>query len=108
MTKKQSELFQYALEEVESQLHDLLDTHIEHRQYESAEYMFEGLKHVGAILKNFDGDIKREDVKWVVVFLFGKNGDHADGYELFEAVNASFEICTDKEVEELIDELLNM
>ena len=112
MNQKQNELFQNVLDEVRGQLHDLLEGFIEYDYFESAQEMLDGIKHVGAIQANIDGAIKREDMKWVVDYMFGEDRDREDRYEatceMFESVNATYELCTDSEVKELIDELFNM
>ena len=102
MTNRQAELFQKVLDEVRGQLHDLLEGFIEHDYFESAQEMLDGIKHVGAIQANIDGAIKREDMKWVVDYIFR---DFKEGIEFINAINDDFEILDEDGVKQMVIEL---
>ena len=115
MNTKQNELFQYVLETMEAQLLDKLNYHIEQRDYknDNAQYCLDMLKRIARMLENINDTISRDDMGYVLDYLFGMSykGERLDiehGVDYIESVNATYELCTDSEVKELIDELKNM
>ena len=114
MNYNQSELFQYVLETMEANLHDKLNYHIEQRDYknDNAQYCLDMLKRIARILESIDGVINRDDMNCVLDYLFGLSykGERLDvehGADYIDSVNATYgDICTDEEVEALIEELL--
>ena len=102
MNYKQSELFHYALEQIEKWYKELIISNMDERAINRAQLLLGGLKHVVSILINFNGAIKREDMKWVAEWF------EAEDFEKLREYNDYTGICTDEELEDLIDELKNM
>ena len=101
MNQKQSELFQYALERIEKVYKELIISNMDKRVINIAQGLLDDLKHVVSILNNFNKTVKREDMKWITEWFEGEDFDR------LRECNDYTGICTDEEVKELIDELLN-
>lgn len=101
MNQKQSELFHYALEQIEKRYKELIISNMDKRVINIAQLLLGDLKHVVSILINFNGTIKREDMKWIAEWF------EAEDFDRLRECNDYTGICTDEEVKELIDELLN-
>lgn len=105
MNQKQSELFQKVLEQMETNLQENLNSDVQDYAFEDAQECLEGLKHIASILDNFDDEIDRDDMSWVINELFK---DDVEGIEFINAINDDFEICTDSDIRGLIGELKDM
>lgn len=105
MNNRQAELFQKVLEQMETNLQENLNSDVQDYAFEDAQECLEGLKHIASILDNFDDEIDRDDMSWVIGELFK---DDVEGIEFINAINDDFEICTDEDVKGLIGELKDM
>ena len=117
MNYNQKELFQNVLETMEAQLHDKLNHCIERRCYDAEidnpDFCLDMLKRIARMLEDIDSAISRDDMESVVEYLFGiihpysgERFDIENGTDYIESVNATYGVCTDEEVEALIEELL--
>lgn len=110
MNYNQSELFQKVLEQMETNLQENLNSFVQDYYFDDAQECLDGLRHIGAILENYDDKIDRDDMDWTIDELFktGKEEDFEIGADFIKAINDDLEICTDEEVKSMIDELLDM
>ena len=90
---------------METNLQENLNSDVQDYAFENAQECLEGLKHIASILDNFDDEIDRDDMSWVINELFK---DDVEGIEFINAINDDFEICTDEDVKGLIGELKDM
>lgn len=115
MNRVQSELFQKVLEQMETNLQENLNSDVQDYAFGNAQECLDGLMCIAEVLDNinfneFDTPVNPEDLgyssmTWVIGELFK---DDVEGIEFINAINDDFEICTDEELEDLIDELKNM
>lgn len=105
MNNRQAELFQKVLEQMETNLQENLNSDVQDYAFEDAQECLEGLKRIASILDNFDDEIDRDDMSWVINELFK---DDEEGIEFINAINDDFEICTDSDIRGLIGELKDM
>ena len=105
MNNRQAELFQKVLEQMETNLQENLNSDVQDYAFDDAQECLDGLKHIASILDNFDDEIDRDDMSWVINELFK---DDVEGIEFINAINDDFEICTDADVKGLIVELKDM
>lgn len=105
MNNRQAELFQKVLEQMETNLQENLNSDVQDYAFDDAQECLEGLKHIASILDNFDDEIDRDDMSWVINELLK---DDVEGIEFINAINDDFEICTDSDIRGLIGELKDM
>ena len=102
MTNRQAELFQKVLEQMETNLQENLNSDVQEYDFENAQECLEGLKHIASILDNFDDEIDRDDMNWVINELFK---DYEEGIEFINAINDDFEILDEDGVKQMVIEL---
>ena len=102
MTNRQAELFQKVLEQMETNLQENLNSDVQDYEFEDAQECLEGLKHIASILENFDDEVDRDDMSWVINELF-KNFE--EGIEFINAINDDFEILDEDGVKQMVIEL---
>ena len=102
MNNRQVELFQKVLEQMETNLQENLNSDVQDYAFENAQECLEGLKHIASILDNFDDEIDRDDMNWVINELFK---DYEEGIEFINAINDDFEILDEDGVKQMVIEL---